>query len=70
MSDSYLTELEQLYNTKPFSPPTDNMYFFDKEHNLHIFYNNTEKAKGKYFEYMMYEASDPTTPKYQQRIYR
>lgn len=45
-------------------------YFFDSNNNMHLFYNDTEHAKGKYFHYVMFTEDEPTVPKYEQKIYR
>ena len=46
------------------------LYFFDKNNNLNLFYNDTSYAKGKYFNYVMFRKDEPTTPKYEQKIER
>lgn len=44
-------------------------YFFDKEDNLHLFYNDFENLTGKHFIYEKYTKDSPTTPVSQQKIY-
>jgi len=46
------------------------LYFFDKNSNMHLFYNDTSNAKGKYFNYVMFSKDKPTNPKYEQKIER
>jgi len=60
--------LMTLYNTSAFRLPSPSAYIFDKDKNMHIFYNDANTAKGKYFYYKMYLKENPTTPLYEQKI--
>lgn len=60
--------LNTLYDSKAFRTPSPSVYFFDIDHNMHLFYNDTEKAEGKYFNYIMYTKEEPRVPKHEQKI--
>jgi len=55
---------------KKYKSPSPLLYFFDRNNNMHIFYNDTKHAKGKYFNYVMFTEDEPTVPKYEQKIER
>lgn len=44
------------------------IYFFDKDNNMNIFYNNDD-MKGEYTMYKIYSKDNPTTPLYEQKIF-
>jgi hypothetical protein len=43
------------------------IYFFDKDNNMNIFYNNDD-MQGEYTMYKIYSKDNPTTPLYEQKI--
>ncbi len=51
-----------------YKAPNEIDYFFDKDNNMHLFYNDTDTTKGKYFNYVMFTTKSPTTPLYEQKI--
>lgn len=53
---------------KKYATPSPLLYFFDSNNNMHLFYNDTKHAKGKYFYYVMFTDNEPTIPKYEQKI--
>ena len=65
----YKITLDKLYKTKAFRSPSPSLYFFDNNLTMHIFYNDVENAKGKYFKYRMYKKENPTVPLHEQKIY-
>jgi len=70
--DIYNEEYKQVIikYVKRYATPSPLLYFFDSNNNMHIFYNDTKHAKGKYFNYVMFTEDEPTVPKYEQKIER
>jgi len=63
---AYRTILDKLYNSEAFRSPSPSLYFFDNHHNLNIFYNDVQNAKGEYFRYIMYKKENPSIAIYEQ----
>lgn len=68
LSQEYKVVLDDLYKTEAFKSPAESSYFFDKNHNMHLFFNDIKNANGKYFMYKMYKKENPTAPLYEQKI--
>jgi len=65
-NEKYLTTINKYQEA--YVTPIGIYYFFDSNNNMHLFYNDTEQAEGKYFYYAMFTEDEPTVPKYEQKI--